>query len=78
MPQPRNWRQSKHQKRFASRIILNVEELETLPAGTKPRTSCQRSHGVERGSGQRYFLEGRERDIVSQTSIETFKSKTGP
>ena len=37
---PRKW--------LASGKILNVEKLETLPAGTKPRTSHHRSPGGER------------------------------
>ena len=40
--------QSNPHKRLASRKILSVEELETLPAGTKPRTSHYRSPGGER------------------------------
>ena len=33
--------------RLASRKILSVEELETLPAGTKPRASHHQSPGGE-------------------------------
>ena len=50
-----------------------VEELETLPAGTKPNTSHHRSlggeRGVGRGSARRSFSEGRESAIVSQTTL---------
>ena len=53
------WRKGKWPSRFAgrqsnphkwldSRKIRSVEELETLPAGTKPRTSHHRSPGEER------------------------------
>ena len=48
----------------------SVEELETLPVGTKPSTAHHRSpggeRGVERGSARRSSLKGRERAIVSQ------------
>ena len=37
-----------HHMWLASRKIWSVEELETLPAGTKPRTSHHRSPGGER------------------------------
>ena len=39
---------------LGSRKILRVEELETLPAGTKPRTSHNRSPG---GEGRRQSEE---------------------
>ena len=41
-------RQSNPHEWLASRAIKNVEELETLPAGTKPRTPHHRSPGRER------------------------------
>ena len=40
IPAPHKW--------LASRKTWNVEELESLPAGTKPRTSHHRSPGGER------------------------------
>ena len=40
--------QSNHHRRLASQKIRSVEELETLPAGTKPRISHHRSPGGER------------------------------
>ena len=53
--------------------IWSVEKLETLPAGTKSRTSHHRSlemKGMERGSARRSSLKGQERAIVNQTNIE--------
>ena len=41
---------SSHHKWLASRKIWNVEELETLPPSTEPRTSHHRSPGGERRS----------------------------
>ena len=72
-------RQSNHHRWLASQKISSVEELETLPAGTKPRTSHHRSpeeRGVERGSDQRSYLRGRERAIVNQTNIATVSKAT--
>ena len=60
-----------------SRKIWSVEDLETLPAGSKPRTSHHRSPGGERrrkkGSARRSSLKGRERVFVNQTNIGTFQ-----
>ena len=70
----------------------SVEELETLLAGTEPRTSHHRSHGGER-LGQRErkkkkkkkrrkkharlsSLKGRERIFVNQTNIGTVSKAT--
>ena len=60
-------RQSNHHKWFASRKIRSVEELETLPAGTKPRASHHRPPGGER-RGKR---KRGERAIVHQTTTGT-------
>ena len=62
-------------------IISSVEELETLPAGAKPRTTYRtidrlKKRGVERGSARRSSLKGRERAIVSQTSVGTVSKAT--
>ena len=49
-----------HHQRSASRNAWNVEELETLPAGTNPRASHHRSPGGERRGnrkGSMIFLE---------------------
>ena len=59
--------------------IWSVEELETLPAGTKPSTShigSLEEIGVEKGSARRSSLKGRERAIVSQTNIGTISKAT--
>ena len=61
-------------KWLASRKIWSVEELETLPAGTKPRTSIALRR--ERGSARRSSLNVRERAIVSQTNIRTVSKAT--
>ena len=56
-----------------------VEELETLPAGTKPGTSHHRSPGGERRGRRlprRSSLKGREKAIVNQTNIETVSKAT--
>ena len=42
---------TRHLPQSQCRNICNVEELETLPAGTKPRTPHHRSPGGERGRG---------------------------
>ena len=58
----------------------SVEELETLPVGTKPSTAHHRSpggeRGVERGSARRSSLKGRERAIVSQANVGTVSKAT--
>jgi len=64
--------QSNHHTWFVTRKVRNVEELETLPAGTKPRTSHYQSleeRGMERGSARQSSLKGRERAIVRPTNI---------
>ena len=43
-----DWREKQQSQWLASRKIRNVEELETLPAGTNPRTSHSRSPRRER------------------------------
>ena len=71
--------QSNHHKWLASRKIWSVEELETLPAGTKPSTSHYRSPGRERRGKRKcwnIFLKGRERAIVNQTNIGTVSKTT--
>lgn len=54
---------------FASRKIFTVEMLETLPEGTKLRTSYHRSPeetGVERGSDWRFTFRGWNRATVNE------------
>ena len=56
-----------------------VQELETLPAGTKPKTSHHRLPGGERRWKRKrrtIFLKGRERAIVKQTNIGTVSKTT--
>ena len=68
---PHNW--------LASRKIWSFEELETLPAGTKPRnhtTDHLAKRGVERGSARWSSLKGRERAIVNQTNVGTVSEAT--
>ena len=71
--------QSRHpHKWLASRKILSVEKLETLPVGTKPRTSRinrLEERGVERGSARRSSLKGQERAIVNPTNTGTVSGK---
>ena len=52
-----------HHRRVASRKILSVEELETLPAGTKPRTSHHRSPGGEREGRREEALNDLHREL---------------
>ena len=52
---------------LASQKIWIVEELETLPSGTKPRTSHHRSPEEER----RPSLKGWERAIVNEMNVGT-------
>ena len=69
--------QSNPHKWLASQKIWSVEELETLAAGTKPRTSHNRSpeeRGVERERARRSSLKGRERAIVRRT-LEPFQGR---
>ena len=71
--------QSNHHTWFVTRKVRNVEELETLPAGTKPRTSHYQSleeRGMERGSARQSSLKGRERAIISQINIRTVSEAT--
>ena len=51
-------------KRLAAQKIVNVEELETLPAGKMPRTSIAWRRAKRKISLERT----RERAIVSQTN----------
>ena len=64
---------------LASPTILSVD-LETLPAGTKPRpyrtNDRLEDRGGKRESARRSFLQGRERDFVSQTNIGTVSKTT--
>ena len=75
--------QSNPHEWLASRKMRSVEELEKLPAVTKPRTSHHRSPGGERrGKRKRALddlpLKGRETAIVKQTNIGTVsKAKQG-
>ena len=72
-----DWGQSSRHKWLASRKILSVEELETLPAGSKPRTSHCRSPGGERRGGkkrQTIFLE-RTREDYRQSDEHWNRSK---
>ena len=66
---------------LSSRKISNAEELETLPAGTKPRASHHRSPGGERrGKRKRYtiFLERtREGHCQSDERWSCFKGNVG-
>ena len=73
--------QSNPHKWLASRKIWSVEELETLPAGTKPRTSHHRSPGGERrGKRKRYtiFLKRRsDGHRQSDEHCDCFKGNVG-
>ena len=55
---------------------VSVEKLETLPAGTKPRTSHHRSPGGERRKKRKRWTIFLERDIVNQTNTETVSKVT--
>lgn len=60
------------------RLFQHVEELETLPAGTKPWTLHHQVRGrerVKRGSAWQSSLEGQERTFINETNIRTI-SKT--
>ena len=48
MTEQTDWREKQPSQVACLSEDLNVEELETLPAGTKPRTSHDRSPGGER------------------------------
>ena len=65
-------KKSNHREWLESRKILSVEELETLPADTKPRASHHRSPGGEMSRTKK----GRHRAIVSQTNIGTASKAT--
>lgn len=60
-------RQSIPHKWLASQMIWSAEELETLPVGTKSRTSHNRSPGGER-RGKKSSLKGWERTIVTESN----------
>ena len=55
---------------------LSVEELETLSAGTNPRTSHHLSPGIGEGSTQWPSLKRQDRAIVSLTNIGTILEAT--
>ena len=55
-------------------IVKSIEELETLPPGTAPRTSHYRLE--ERESARQPSLKGRGRALVSQTNTETVSKAT--
>ena len=67
-------------KWIASQKIWSVEKLETLPAGTKPRTSHHQSpggeRGVKKGSARQSSFRGRERTIVNRMNIGTVSKAT--
>ena len=62
------------------RYEAGVEDLETLPACTKPGTSHHRSPGSREAwkeeSARQSSLEGRERAIVNQTNSGTVSKAT--
>ena len=73
--------QSNLYKWLPSRKIWSVEELETLPSGTKPRTSHHRSPGGER-RGKKEVLDDLpwkdERGPLSiRPTLEPFKGNVG-
>ena len=83
-----DWREMTNQtdclakKWLASRKVCSVEELETLPVGTKPRTSHHRSLGGERRgkrlwSARRSSLKGREGNRQSDEHWNCFKANNG-
>ena len=53
---------------------ISVEELETLPAGTKPSIARRRESRGERR--RRSSLRGQERVIVNQTNVATVSRAT--
>ena len=69
-------RQNKPHKWLAFENIWSVQELETLPAGTKPRASRTVDRLEERGM-EREALDNliwkNEMDIISQTNLEPFQ-----
>ena len=72
-----DWRE-KHTTIATSRKLSSVEELETLHAGTKPRTSRHQSRVRERPgkrNARQSFLKGRERAIPSD--LQNFKATMG-
>ena len=75
LPSRQTGGQSNPHKWLASRKIWSVEKLETLPAGTKPRT-WHLERGVEKESARRSPSKGRERAIVNQTNIGTVSKAT--
>ena len=60
------------------RIIGSVEEPETQPTGTKPRTSHHRpkERGVETGRARRFSLRDQKRAIVNQVNIGNVSKAT--
>ena len=65
-------------KWLASQKTCSVEKLETLPVGTKPRTSHHPlpGGGMERGSARWSCLKGWERAIISQMNTGTVSKAT--
>ena len=78
LPSRQTGGQSNPLKWLASRKIWSVEKLETLPAGTKPRTwhHWSQERGVERESARRSSMKGRERAIVNKTNTGTVSKAT--
>ena len=68
--------QSNPHKWLAFRKIWSVEKLETLPAGTKPRTSHHRSPGGER-RGKIFLERTRESHRQSGEHWNRFKGNVG-
>jgi len=75
-----DWRANHPSQVFAFREIWSVEKLETLPAGTKPRTSHHWSHGGERlwkRKRETIFLERTRESHRHQTNIGTVSERRG-
>ena len=72
---------SKPHKQLDSQKIWNVEELETLPAGTKPRTSHHQSPRAERHRKRKhetiFFERTREGHCQSDEHWNHFKVNAG-
>ena len=76
-----DWREKQQSQWLASRKIRNVEELETLPAGTNPWTSHSRSSRRERcGKRKRstiFFEKTRSLHGQSDEHWNWFKGNVG-
>ena len=69
-------RQSIHYKWLVALKIWTTEQFETLPVGTKPRTSYHWSPGGQRCREEVLDKKGQERDTVNQINTGTVSKST--